>query len=418
MPPLLIASLVVFFEVLSFGAIFPVLPDYCQQLGAAPDNLAIWSGLMFMMVALPRVVMNTVWGRLSDHIGRKKVLALVTCGTLGGSVMWAMAPSLGGTEETAGFLGISGLIWLLLSRLLAGIFQAQAALTTAIAADVTTPEKRAASMGLLGAAFGFGMLGGIAMGGFVGASIGLSYVGWASACAQGVSILMILFMLRETHPHHVPEAEQTGDAFEPEKLSVLLRRASIKRLMIVTLVLMSGHMVLVPTLRLASADWYNFDLNQTTWLFIVWMFVGVLVQGGAVRPMVKRFGDRKTLLYGVVLLAAGFFMLAGVGPNWLGGFWTSAVLIAIGGSLSTPALTALISHSVSEADQGAAQGLNQSFTALGRALSYVIAGLLYDVHSTLPYWIGGALVVVSGLLAMGVANENATAGEVEVEGAV
>ncbi|MHC4996597.1 MAG: MFS transporter, partial [Planctomycetota bacterium] len=340
---------------------------------------------------------------------RKKVLALVTCGPLAGSVLWALAPELGGS------LGISGLIWLLISRLLAGVFQAQAALTTAIAADVTPPEKRAASMGVLGAAFGFGMLGGIAMGGFVGANIGLAEVGWASAGAQALSVLMILFVLRETHPHHVPESEQTRDAFEPEKLGVLLRRVSIKRLMLITLVLMSGHMVLVPTLRLASSDWYDFDLNQTTWLFIVWMFVGVLVQGGGVRPMVKRFGDLKTLLYGAGFLAAGLFMLAGIGPNWLNGFWGAAVLIAIGGSLATPALTAMISHSVSEADQGAAQGLNQSFTALGRALSYVIAGALYDIHSTLPYWVGGALVVVSAVMALGVGNESTTSPDVEAE---
>lgn len=387
MSPLMCAALVVFLEVLSFGAIFPVLPDYCEQLGATHGNVGLWTGVMFMLVGGPRVVTNVMWGKCSDRIGRKPTLALITGGTMTGSLLW----------------GMSGSLWMLaMSRLVAGVFQAQAALTGAIVADVREPQHRAAGMGLLGAAFGFGMLGGIIMGGLVGTHISLGAVGYASALGQLASLAVIVLLLRETHPHHgrgAREKESTPDVFETTAVRHLLGDRTIASLLMVVLAMTAGSMVLVPTLRLLTDRWYGFDLRESTWALAAWMLVGVVVQGGAVRPMVRRMGERGTIMVGLPLLASGLLWMGLQPAEW--GFWSAAMLVAAGSGLATPALSGLISHAVKPGDQGAAQGLNQSATALGRTIAYAMAGAMYQFISPgAPLLAGAGLTIVAaGVLA-------------------
>lgn len=384
MPAVFAASLVVFLEVVSFGAIFPVLPDYCLELGGSE----LWVGVLFAFVALPRVVMNTVWGKLSDRFGRRPVLGLITAGTLSGSVLWALAPALGGAV-------FGGFAWLAISRVMTGIFQAQAALTQAIAADVTTPQRRAAAMGMLGAAFGAGIVVGIGMGGTIGHHIGHPAVGWASAAAQIASLGVILLLLRETHPAH--RADRPDDAtamFIPQRLSALLAHRDIQRLLIVWLVAVIGQMVMVPTLRLISKDRYGYDLTDTTWLFVMWALIGVVVQGGGVRVLSWRIGDRATFVLGLILLAFGLTAI-GITTD-LAWFWSAMAVVSVGTALATPALAAMLSHTVGSADQGAVQGLNQSITAMGRGGSYLMAGLLYAHFAPgVTYTVGGILCAVA-----------------------
>src|SRR5262245_37909424 len=134
MPPLYAAALVVLLEALCFTTGFPVLSYYAQRLGGD----AAWVGILFGLVAWPKVVSNPIWGTLSERLGRRPVLAINTLGTLAGSIGWALAPNIG---------------MLAISRALVGIFGGQAGLAQAIAADVAPPEKRAAAMGVLGGAF-------------------------------------------------------------------------------------------------------------------------------------------------------------------------------------------------------------------------------------------------------------------------
>jgi DHA1 family tetracycline resistance protein-like MFS transporter len=390
MPAVFAASLVVFLEVVSFGAIFPVLPDYCLELGGSK----LWVGVLFAFVALPRVVTNTLWGKLSDRFGRRPILGLITAGTLSGSVLWALAPTLGNAV-------FGGFAWLAISRIMTGIFQAQAALTQAIAADVTTPDRRAAAMGILGAAFGAGIVAGITMGGYIGHHVSHQAVGWASAAAQIASLSVVFLLLRETHPAH--RADRPDDAtamFTPQRLSALLAHRDIQRLLIVWLVAVIGQMVMVPTLRLISRDRYGYDLTDSTSLFIMWAMIGVVVQGGGVRVLAAHIGERPTFILGLAGLAVGLITI-GLTTD-LAWFWGAMAVVSVGTALATPALSAMLSQSVGSADQGAVQGLNQSVTALGRGGSYLMAGLLYAHFAPgVTYTVGGIFCALAvGLLVL------------------
>jgi MFS family permease len=380
MPPLFAVAIVVFLEVVCLGAIIPVLPDYAQEFGGG----AVWTGVLFMLVAAPKVVMNPLWGRLSDRRGRRPTLAILTCGAIAGSTLWALAPTLG--EMIGG-----PLIWLAISRLVYGVFSAQAALAYAVASDTSPPEKRAAAMGVLGATFGFGITVGFPLGGIIG-SHSPAAVGWLCAGSEFIALTVIVCLLRETR--RLQAARESTD-FTPRSLLHLAAVPAVMSLLPTVVVVTVGLSVMTPTLRPLTEAWYGFNLPRTSHALLVWGLVGSAVQAGLIRPLVRAIGETATVVAGAFILAGGFALLADHLPLW--GFWCSMVLIALGGGLMIPALTSLMSLQVSPHDQGGVHGLNQSATALGRALGYLLGGALYAISPATPYWAGAAILIV-GLL--------------------
>ena len=181
MPPPLVAALIVLCEALTFTLTLPVLAFFNARLGGSP----LFLGVLFALVSAPKILTNPVFGRLSDRVGRRPILAINTVGTLGGSVLWALS---------------GDLLLLAASRAVIGVFSAQAGLAQSVVADSSTRERRAAAMGLLGAAFGVALAIGPPLGGWVAAAFGYAAVGWLCAALQLISLALIAFVLRETRP--------------------------------------------------------------------------------------------------------------------------------------------------------------------------------------------------------------------------
>jgi DHA1 family tetracycline resistance protein-like MFS transporter len=386
MPPLFAAALVVLLEVTCLGAILPVLIYYTQDLGGDPIIVGVFYGL----VAAPKVVLNPIWGSLSDRIGRRPSLVIATLGSLIASVLWALAPSIGA-------LALTPLIWLGISRLVNGIFAAQATLAFAIASDTSSPEKRTAAMGMLGAAFGVGMTLGPLLGGWIGSESHVA-VGWLCVGLEVAALLVIALLLKETRTE--PPAESTperDDAPVPPTASRTLRELAahpgLRWLLGSCLLLTVGYSVLTPTLGLIGEQWYGYDERTTGYAFFLWGVIAVLVQGGVIRPAVRILGETTTVLIGNLLMAAGFLIVA-VGPvEWL--FWAALVLMGMGGGFTVPSLVGLMSLHVLPAEQGSVHGLNQSATALGRAISYFLAGALFAISPALPYGLAAGLILLA-----------------------
>jgi MFS family permease len=404
MPALFAVAIVVFLEIVCLGAIIPTLPDFVTDVfGGSP----VWIGGLFALVAAPKVVLNPLWGRLSDRLGRRPVLALLTVGAMSGSALWALSPTLGGIVG-------GGLVWLAISRGVYGIFSAQAAIAFAIASDTSTADKRAAAMGVLGAAFGVGLTVGFPLGAWVGEA-SLASVGWLCLGCETVALGLIAFGLRETRPtpaapasreggraevqasEHASPVEPSldgGGSFAPETLFALLRRGPVAVLIAAVVVLWLGISVMTPTLRPLTERWYQFELMDTALAFAVWGVVGLIVQGGAIRPTVRVLGERRTFAVGVIMLAGSFFVVA-THPGFAG-FWLALVGMAVGGGLAIPALTGLLSLQVDPARQGAVHGVNQSATALGRTLGYLLGGAMFgQIGPASPYAAGAAVALLT-----------------------
>ena len=395
MPPLFAAAIVVLLEALCFTLALPVFSYYTQELGG--DGL--WLGLMFALMSLPKVVTNPLWGKFSDRFGRRPTLAINTLGTLTASVGWALAPELGG-------LALPALGWLLISRLLVGVFGGQAALANAIAADVSPPEKRAASMGVLGAAFALALSFGPLASGLLATHISYAQLGWIMCVCQLTSIAIITFVLPETRKAPANGAAAVSTAPTVAQQRRLLARREVLVLLVVIAMIMLGVAHINTTFALIAEHTYKFSASHTGYAFAVFGIIAAIVQGGIVRRLTPRWGEYRPLVAGVVASVAGFGLLACAPP--LPGFWTAIALMAIGMALVSPCLVGLLSRRVEAARQGSLMGLHQSVNAIGRAGGAVVGGFLYEAFTpngpTAPclsaaVFIAGALVVlhVSGL---------------------
>ncbi|MFO0840086.1 MAG: MFS transporter [Phycisphaerae bacterium] len=354
MPPTLLAAMIVLLEGLSFGLTLPVLPEFCTALGGTAST----AGLLFALVSGPKVFTNPMFGGLSDRIGRRPVLAINTLGTLAGSIAWAASRNLS---------------MLAISRLVTGVFSAQAGLAQAIVADKTSPQRRAAAMGMLGAAFGIAFSLGPAVGGWVAHHYSNATVGWICASMQIISLCVIAFVLPESRPREERLAHAQSGANRSAR--ELFGEPNVLVLLIVTAAMTLGTSHLISTFSLVGRDCYAFSVEMSGYAFGTLGLVGIIVQGGLIRPMSARFGERAVAQAGLAILAVGLLLVAMQAPAW--SFWLAASLVGLGSALAVPCLSSLLSRCVGKADQGGINGLSQSALAIGRAGGNAMGGGLY-----------------------------------------
>lgn len=377
MPPLFAAALVVFLEGLSFGIVLPVVTPFVEQLHGTER----WAGFIFAAATLPRVFCAPLWGKLSDHMGRRPVMALVVIGTTTASIMWAL------TTRLDGFL-FSGLVWLLIARTIYGLFAAQSVLGLAVASDVSDASKRAAAMGVLGAAFGLAFTLGPAIGGYFAVHFGAVNIGWLAGSVQICSLPVILLLLRETLPKTLEEAEEHDVFAHPKSILHLATVPVVLWLILVCVIATAAYSLMFPTIQPLTEKWYDWHMGDVGVALSIFGLIGAFVQGGMIRPTVKRLGEKTTALLGLALLGIGMIWL-GTHPISHVALWAALSLMAIGTGFSVPTLTGLMSLSVDERDQGAVHGLNQSATSIGRTLGFGASGLLFVHSAPLTYYTGG-----------------------------
>jgi MFS family permease len=373
MPPTYAAALIVFFEGLVLWAVFPVTSFYCQQLGGG----AVWVGVMFALLSAPKILSNPIFGALSDRFGRRPLLAIASLGTLCGSLGWALAPSIG---------------WLAVSRLVAGLFSAQSALCQTVVADSNPPERRAAGLGVVGAAFGLSMVVGPLLGGWVAGDVSHPAVGWMCAAIQALSLLTVTFLLKETRPS---AALSPARADATPRVPQPLRQRQVTPLLGVTFLMAFTVAQLTSTFSLFTQQQYGFSEKHAGHAFAFFGLIGVLVQGGFIRPLVPRLGEQRTALAGLVALGVGFGLLAAQPAAWV--MWLGTAILAAGTALSMPTVTALLTGCANERAQGALLGLQQSVMSLGRGAGSGVAGWVYDLRGP---GVSYALATVGAVLAV------------------
>src|ERR671921_2655390 len=268
--PLLIIFLTIFVNLVGFGIIIPLLPFYAQTFGASPVVI----GLLFASFSLSQLVASPVLGELSDRWGRRPVLILSLIGTAISFAMLALANSLA---------------MLFAARIVDGLSGGNITTARAYIADVSTEENRAKSFGLLGAAFGLGFIVGPALG---AAFSHISYTApiWAAAGVTVVATVMAWLWLPET----VHRANAVAGS--PWKaLRSLSGRKGLRQLFAVDFIYWMSFAVYQTTFALFGAKRFGFDASHTGYLLSAFGFLGVIVQGALVGPIVKRLGERHTL---------------------------------------------------------------------------------------------------------------------------
>lgn len=347
--------LVVFIDLLGFGIILPLLPYIAEKYAATPLMIGFLSGTysLFQFIAGP------ILGRLSDRYGRKKLLIISQLGSMAGYVLLALAGSLP---------------LLFISRIIDGITGGNISIAQAYMADVTTKETRAKGMGLLGAAFGIGFMFGPAIGGY------LSRYGFAAPAlfAAGISALSTvattLFLTETVNVKQAKSSPRTAMTFI--ELKRVLQTPPISTLLIIFFLLSLGFSGMQGTYALFVQAKFGWGPTEVGYIFALIGIVAIITQIKVLAFATKSYGEYKTLVWSVLILAMGFGLIGAT--SYLSLFIIGNALIPLGNSLANPTLTAIATESIPPSEYGETLGLLQSSGSLGRIFGPVAAGAIYS----------------------------------------
>lgn len=382
--PLLVVFLTVFLDLLGFGIVIPLLTFYAESFEATPAQVTA----LMTCYSLAQFVAAPLWGQLSDHVGRRPVL-------LASILLTALM--------LAGFASATSLVLLFVFRTLHGVMTANIAIAQACVADLTTPENRAKGMGMLGAGFGLGFTLGPFIGGEIAAAQGLAAPFWFAAALSLLNFVLALAFLPETrHAGSVTAARPIS----PGALLRALRSPSVGLAIVLSFLVVFCFALMESTFVLFAEHVHHLGPRDLGRMFGMVGVVGIVVQGGLIGPLVRRFGEGSLVSLGVAILALAVGALP-FAPAAGGGGLSAVPLMAvfaavgIGQGLANPSLQGLISRGAAADVQGETLGSAQSMGALGRAVGPLLGGLLFQaVNPASPFLVASGVLLAALVLSV------------------
>ncbi len=384
--PLLAIFLIVAVDVLGLTIMIPLLPFYAEKLGASPIQV----GMLIGVYAACQLVSGPLLGRLSDFTGRRPLLLVSQAGTLIGFLILAFAPSL----------------WVVfLSRIIDGATAGNLSLAQAYISDITRPEERAKSFGVIGIAFGMGFLIGPAISGYL-AKFDYRDPIYAAAGLSATSILATYFLLPKVAAAKNAAAGPGGrrlSLLQWGEYAVYFRQPRLATRLWQFLAFSFSFAMFIggfPLFAERRLTWHGapFGPEQVGYSWAYAGFLGIFLQGPALGRLVKRFGESSLSRVGFAAYAAGYATLAFC--HSIPVLILATTILALG-SLVRPTLTSLITQAAPRDEQGVVLGLTQSLTSLGQITGPPLAGFLIQ-HGVLSGW--GLTAAAIGAVGLAIAS--------------
>ena len=382
-----------FLDILGIGVVVPVLPRLVASF--VGDDTAKGSQLVGYLTAtysLMQFIFAPMLGSLSDRFGRRPVLLVSLLGSTIGYSLLAFAPSLG---------------WFFAGRIVAGICGASFGAATAYIADVSPPEKRAQNFGLMGMAFGLGFIAGPSMGGMLGHyDLRLPFV-LAAALSLANAVYGLLVLPESLAPdHRRPFSWASSNPFGT--LKALYRYEAVLGLASSLFFLALAQRGLESVWVLYTKHRYEWSMRQTA---LSLAYVGLLtgaVQGGLVRRVIPRWGERRAMIIGTLVAVVTFPLYGVVTKEWA---WTLYLILALGavGGLIEPSAQGLMSKAVPPNEQGMLQGGLASLRSLTSVFGPLLGTNLFSYFISArapvnlpgaPFFSGAVLLLIALFLAL------------------
>ncbi len=380
-------------DVMAMGITIPVLPQLVEEMVGSNARAGFYNGLFIALWAAMQFVCSPIIGSLSDHYGRRPVLLLSAIGTAADFVLMALAPDLW---------------WLAAGRILSGLMSSSFTTAFAYMADITPPEGRARAYGLIGAAFSAGFVAGPLIGGVLG-EYGARVPFWAAAGLSAVTFLYGWFVLPESLPQDKRMAFSWTRANPFGALKLLRSHPELTGLSLVNFLLYFSHHLFGAVFVLYAAYRYGWGPFEVGLLLGLVGVLDMIMQGLVVGPLVKRFGDRRTMIAGLVMGAIGIACMGLAGTGWQ--FIAAMVPNAFWG-LAMPTIQSLMTRRVSESEQGQLQGANNSVGSIAGIFSPLFFGWAYGKtvgaealipHPGTTFFIAAAILGLAAAIAVVVA---------------
>ncbi len=381
---LLFIFITVMINMIGFGIILPVMPQLIMDVsGEGLAEASRWGGYISVAYAVMQFIMMPVMGQLSDRFGRRPILLGSLAAYAADFLMLALAPSLA---------------VIFIARILAGCFAATFSTANAYIADISTPEKRAANFGLMGAAFGLGFIIGPALGGLIGDQYGHRAPFYAVAALGALNFVYGWFFLPETNPR------ENRRAFNWRRANAF---ASFRNFRHYPAIVPTASAFLLLGLARWSfpAVWAYYARDAIGWsareIGFSLMAVGLaaaVVEGGLTRIVIPRLGEARA-----ALLGASISVIAYLGYSVASSGWMIYALIAFGAfaGFGTPALQGIMSKSAPANAQGELQGAIGSLNGVAMIIGPLVMTQVFAAFTeeSAPVHFPGAHFVLAALLA-------------------
>jgi MFS transporter, DHA1 family, tetracycline resistance protein len=381
----------VLLDTLGVGLIIPVGPRLVASfLDNDLEAAARWFGVLMSLYSVMQFVFAPVLGGLSDRFGRRSVILMSLLGAATSYLASGLAPALW---------------WLFVGRVVAGITGASFSAANAYIADVTPPEKRAASFGAVGAVFGLGFILGPMLGGFLG-DYGLRIPYFVGAGLNFVNLLYGFFVLPESLPKEHRRPFSFARANPVGSLGNLRKHPLVLRLTATLVCSFLAQFILQSTWALYSQARFGWTFKQVGFSFMAVGLSMALVQGLLVRAIMPVLRERRALVLGLVFGATGYALIGLASHGWM--LYAFIPMLALGG-IAGPAVQAIITREVGPKEQGELQGALNSLSGLTAIVGPLIGTSLLAQFGTdasivhipgAPYFAACAFSAAGGVMAV------------------
>lgn len=349
------------------------------------NTTAIAVSLLTVLYAVSQFIAAPILGRISDRYGRRPVLLFCLFGSAIGYFIF----------------GIGGALWILyISRIIDGFTGGNVSVATAIITDVSSIKDRTKNLGLIGAAFGLGFIIGPIIGGFLG-QISLAAPAYAAGIFSLAATIAGYFILPESLPpeKRISSSIKWNDLNPLASIGKFLTRSMLGILLAVFIIVNFTFNGFTITFPVFVIDKFSIDPLNIGGLLLVSGIVISVVQGGFIGKLAQKFGDKKLLMAGTLILAGGLVLFSFANSFLM--LYPILGLISLGVGLITPTLNSQISKMVLPGEIGEVFGVSTSLNSLMTILGPLAAGVLYDsIEPNAPYLIGALLLILAWIMVM------------------
>jgi MFS family permease len=377
---------VCFVDMIGLMIIAPLLTPFARRYGAADWVI----GLLFSAFAIAQLLSSPVWGRVSDHYGRRPAILI----------------GLGGSMFAYLIFGFANSLWLLfVCRLVQGLGGGTTGVAQAYVADTMAPSERAKALGWLSAATSAG----VSIGAVIGAlasHLGSAAPGMVAAALVAVNMIFAWRWLPESRPLH-PHPTTSSGAPVPRRIPRPIAHAlwevvrhpgrPVSQMIWIYAVGMLALNAVIGVMSLYLIDTFGFTAKNLGYVFTVFSVVGVILRIGPVGWVNGRIGEVRTLRLGATLMVLGLTLLPF--PKQFPAFVVSLLLVPAGTAFLFPATTSLVSQRTDRYELGLTMGVQQTFRGIMAIIGPIGATLVYQaLGHGVPFWIAAAVVAVALML--------------------
>jgi DHA1 family tetracycline resistance protein-like MFS transporter len=369
-------------DAMGIGLILPVMPDLISEVeGGTIGTAAIWGGILATTFAVMQFIFGPILGSLSDRYGRRPVLLI--------SLLVMTIDYL--------VMAIAGSIWLLfLTRLVGGITAATMSTANAFIADISKPEEKSANFGLVGAAFGMGFVLGPVIGGLLG-EFGTRAPFYAAAALGAVNLVFGYFVLPETVTDRIRRPFSLRRANPFGAFKALGQLEGVRQLILLVFLYEFAFIVYPATWAYFTKEAFGWSPGMVGASLALFGIGIAIVQGALIRPALRRFGERGTIIYGIGFNFSAFLVLTMITNGWVA--LTFIPLTALG-AVVTPALQGLMSQRAGDDQQGELQGVISSAKSIAMIFAPLVMTQLFWAYTNDAglYYPGAAFALSAAIM--------------------